>query len=55
MNANSARFLAVVLSLTGDHIVFEGAGQSAKAAGPLRVHPETRVTSPMEQRPRTAR
>jgi hypothetical protein len=40
MNANSARFLAVLLSLIGAHIVRAGAGQSAKAAGPLRVHPE---------------
>jgi hypothetical protein len=40
MNANSARLLAVLLSLTGAHIVDAGAGQSTKAAGPLRVHPE---------------
>jgi hypothetical protein len=39
MNANSAHFLVVVLSFTIAHVVDAGAGQSTKAAGPLRVHP----------------
>ena len=39
MNANSAYLLMVGLSVTVAHVVDVDAGQSAKASGPLRVHP----------------
>ncbi len=39
MRTNSARLLAVLLSLTVGPIVHAGADRPAKAAGPLHVHP----------------
>jgi hypothetical protein len=39
MKISTARLLAILLPLAAGHTVCAGAGQTERAAGPLRVHP----------------